>query len=195
MSPNLDPRFCNAEKRSGGLCGLRAGHGTDHVGTGCCRRHGGNTPSHRKQAQTLAAVDAAVKWGLSVEIGAKEALVAELARTEGLVRFYAAQVAKLETDAMHGPVGGGQGGFPEEKPNIWLVLHAAERKHLTAVAKTCHDVGVDEWRMEMAEQAGQWIADAVKEFCRLRGLSLDEPATREAIKGSLRLIAGGAQAA
>jgi hypothetical protein len=191
----LDPRYCNADKRTGGPCQLRAGHGTDHVGVGRCRRHGGNTPSHVASAQMQQAVAAAEKWGLPVEVGAKEALVEELAFSSGLVRFYAAQVSHLEAHQMHGPVGGGQGGFPEEKPNIWIVLHAAERKHRIAVAKICHDVGVDEWRMEMAEQAGQWIADAVKEFCRLRGLSLEEPETRKAVEGSMRLIQGGGQAA
>lgn len=192
VEPNVGRGICGATKRNGtGHCTRPAGWGTPHSGTGRCKLHGGSTPSHIANAQTQQAIAAAQTWGLPVDIGAKEALVAELARTEGLVRFYAAQVALLPTDDLHGPVGGGQGAIPEHKPHIWVQLHATERKHLIAVAKACHDVGIDEWRMQMAEQAGQWISDAIREFCRLRGLSLEEPATQEAVRGSLRMLEGG----
>jgi len=40
---------CNARKRAGdGYCKLRAGHGTDHVGLGRCKFHGGTTPGQTK---------------------------------------------------------------------------------------------------------------------------------------------------
>ena len=32
---------CGAKTRAGGKCQLQAGHGTDHIGTGRCRLHGG----------------------------------------------------------------------------------------------------------------------------------------------------------
>jgi hypothetical protein len=185
-----DTKLCGAQKRSGGPCTRPAGWGTPHAGTGACKLHGGCTPNHVHSAQALQARAAAERWGLPVDIGPKEALLDELRMSRGLVEFYAAQVAKLEPEEMHGPVGGGQGGIPEHKPNIWVVLHRDERKHHAAVAKTCHDVGVDEWRMEMAEQAGEWIARVIREFCRLRGLPLEEPRTREAISGCLRLVEG-----
>jgi len=35
---------CNAVNRSGGYCSLQAGFGTDHVGTGRCKFHGGASP-------------------------------------------------------------------------------------------------------------------------------------------------------
>jgi hypothetical protein len=185
------PALCDAEKRSGGTCRRPAGWGTPHVGTGRCKLHGGCTPTHVEAANVLQARAAAQKWGLPVEVGPKEALLDELRTSKGLIAFYAAQVAELEPEQMHGPVGGGQ-GFPEEKPNIWIVLHRDERKHHAAVAKICHDVGVDEWRMEMAEQAGEWLAAAIRRFCELRGLVLDEPKTQEAVRGALRLLDGGA---
>ena len=34
-------------------CGLAAGHGTDHVGFGLCKFHGGASPGGRKQAESL----------------------------------------------------------------------------------------------------------------------------------------------
>lgn len=40
--PDVDTRFCNAPKRGNkGLCKKWAGNGTDHVGVGRCRLHGG----------------------------------------------------------------------------------------------------------------------------------------------------------
>jgi len=36
--------FCGAKNRSGGACRNPAGKGTDHLGSGKCRNHGGSTP-------------------------------------------------------------------------------------------------------------------------------------------------------
>lgn len=186
-----DSRLCGARKKGGGTCRRPAGWGTDHAGSGTCKLHLGSTGNHKKKAELVQARAAAEQWGLPVEVGPKEALLDELWCSKGLVAFYADQVAQLEAEEMHGPVGGGQGGFPEEKPNIWILLHQQERRHLTAVAKTCHDVGVDEWRMEMAEKVGEMVARVIRAFCEMRGLSLEEPATREAVVASLKLIEGG----
>lgn len=42
--------FCGAKKRQGeGTCRLPAGWGTDHVGRGRCKLHGGCTPRHSKR--------------------------------------------------------------------------------------------------------------------------------------------------
>lgn len=39
--PVLPDEHCNAETRAGTLCRRKAGFGTDHVGTGRCKNHGG----------------------------------------------------------------------------------------------------------------------------------------------------------
>lgn len=44
---------CGAKGRSGRPCGLPAGHGTDHVGEGRCRRHGGATPVKHGRYSTI----------------------------------------------------------------------------------------------------------------------------------------------
>lgn len=50
MSGKVHPK-CGAKKRmSEGTCGMHAGWGTDHVGYGRCKRHGGNTVTHRMAA-------------------------------------------------------------------------------------------------------------------------------------------------
>lgn len=44
------PRFCGARTRSDGKCKRPAGWGTDHVGEGPCKLHGGCTPTVSKGA-------------------------------------------------------------------------------------------------------------------------------------------------
>lgn len=58
---------CGAKKRQGeGTCRRTAGWGTDHVGHGCCKFHGGATPNHKKKA-AVEIVDAEVKKILTLE--------------------------------------------------------------------------------------------------------------------------------
>jgi len=46
--------FCEAKKRQGpGTCHKPAGWGTDHVGYGACRLHGGSTAAGRRRGETL----------------------------------------------------------------------------------------------------------------------------------------------
>jgi hypothetical protein len=55
--PDGHPK-CAAKRRQGdGLCNLAAGYGTDHLGFGRCKWHGGSTPTQRKavQAQVIEA--------------------------------------------------------------------------------------------------------------------------------------------
>lgn len=63
--PTADGWFCGARRKPGQIeqdrtpdnpnpwpyCRMRAGRGTDHVGTGACRNHGGATPSARAAAR------------------------------------------------------------------------------------------------------------------------------------------------
>ena len=51
LTPGHDSRYCGSKKRQGdGTCTRPAGWGTDHVGEGPCKLHGGNTRSVRKGA-------------------------------------------------------------------------------------------------------------------------------------------------
>ena len=60
--PRKEPdEFCNARKKSGGYCSKVAGYGTDHLGYGRCKFHGGSSLSgpnhpnwvHGKYAESL----------------------------------------------------------------------------------------------------------------------------------------------
>ena len=188
-----DEGKCGARGRSGKPCGLPAGHGTDHVGIGRCRRHGGSTPTHEKSANKVKAERAVVTYGLSREIDPHAALIEELHRTAGHVAWLSDMIGRFDRDeeliqtaySEHGSV---------DSPAVWLDLYDRERKHFASVAKTCISVGIEERRVKIAEQQGELMAQVI------RGLlsDLNIPLTEEVqtvVRRNLTLIQGGAAAA
>ncbi len=80
--------FCGAEKRSGGPCERPAGWGTSHPGIGCCKNHGGSTPTHERAAQKEVARRECATLGIPIEVDPGDALIGELWETAGNVAFY-----------------------------------------------------------------------------------------------------------
>lgn len=184
--------FCAAKTKRGGTvstktgktvplyCHKQAGWGTEHPGHGACRLHGGNTPNAKLAAEKSEAKAAVRTLGLSVQVDPMTALMDELHRTAGHVAWLAGQVQQLEHTApgqdsqLYGPVGGGQGGFPEFKPHVLVGMYNEERKHLTQVAATCIKCGIAERQVRLAEQTGQLIADVINGTLEDLGLKGDK---------------------
>lgn len=60
--------FCDAKKRQGeGTCTQPAGWGTDHVGSGPCKLHGGSTRNGRKAGRRAAAAKALAALSIPVQ--------------------------------------------------------------------------------------------------------------------------------
>src|SRR4051794_1743404 len=76
-------RRCGATTRKGGKCGYPAGHGTDHVGFGRCRRHGGNSPNGRRYAYQLEAIAQVPTMGGDLEVEPTDALLYCVRREAG----------------------------------------------------------------------------------------------------------------
>src|SRR4051794_41334929 len=85
-------RRCGARTRSGGRCGLPAGHGTDHVGWGRCKLHGGNAPSGRRRAYHLEALASMPRMGGEVEVEPTDALLYCVRREAGRQAWLRAMV-------------------------------------------------------------------------------------------------------
>src|SRR5439155_16736474 len=77
-----------------------AGAGTDHGGRGRCSWHGGCSPTHETHARREQALQAAATYGLPIDTPAEQALLDEVARSAGHVAWLAAQVAKLDPEAL-----------------------------------------------------------------------------------------------
>lgn len=83
-----DKPRCGAQKRQGApgeTCTFVAGWGTDHVGTGRCRLHGGNTRNQRTAARTQQAEQEARALLAELEVPAVDNPFTALARLAGQI--------------------------------------------------------------------------------------------------------------
>lgn len=155
---------CGAKtKSSGDPCKRPAGAGTDHVGAGRCKLHGGNSPSGRKNGQKLKAKKARDTYGLPIDIDPAEALLQEVHRTAGHVAWLGAIVAQLKKKELgwgvsKEKVGGDDWGETyEAKLNVYLVMYKDERKHLAAVSRDAIKAGVETKRLAIEEQRAELL--------------------------------------
>lgn len=195
----LTDRYCGAKKRQGeGNCTRPAGWGTDHVGIGRCKLHGGKTRNHNKAAEPAMARRQAAELGLQIETTAEDALIHALWEAEGNLAFYREQVQEL-----HGVTywersqGYGKDAEPYDAKQavdpLVELYHRAEQWRAT-VAERLLKANVDERRVRLAERdatmvlAGQiatlkamGLADRLEEFRALFIASLSHPEPIEAV--------------
>lgn len=76
---------CGAATRTGGTCTQVAGWGTDHVGVGACKLHGGSTETHRISGARRLAADKIRRDLDAIEIREVDNPLAELRRLTGEV--------------------------------------------------------------------------------------------------------------
>lgn len=149
------PNVCGAWiKRRDKHCEQPKGHGTDHPGSGHCRWHFGSTQAGREFAAKQAGMQI-LKYTTPLEIDPTAALLQELYRTAGQVRYLDTKIAEWELDTT------------EEIPDSqrqWLLVHRAERKHMVEVAKSALMAGVAEREIRLAEQQGAILADAIEKI-------------------------------
>lgn len=99
-APGPDKELCGAQlpkRPQGTTCKQPAGHGTKHLGVGCCSRHGGNTESHEKAAGVELARRECVTLGIPVDTNPAEALLRSVREAAGNVEFYRQLVQELPT--------------------------------------------------------------------------------------------------
>lgn len=161
-----DKSHCGGRKRDGsdGTCTRPAGWGTDHVGIGRCKLHGGNTPSHRHASERAMAESAVETFGLPREVDPRDALLEEVYRTAGAVDWLCTKVRELDPSAV---VWGltertDEGEKHKAAPNIWYDMWAKERRHLTEVCRVALQAGVEERKVELAQQQGQLLAGVIQ---------------------------------
>ncbi len=161
--PEIEGR-CNAHaKQADRPCRKPAGWGTDHVGEGRCRIHGGNTPSGKKAAQKVSAVKARDTYGLPIDVSPEDALLQEVQRTAGHVAWLGTVVAQMRkgdlgwgvTKVKHG--GDDHGTTYEAKLNVYLGLYQQERKHLVSVTAAAIKAGVEQKRLTLETHRAELV--------------------------------------
>lgn len=171
--------YCGGKTRAGGRCKNRAGKGTDHVGIGSCKLHGGCTRNHRKSAQAEIARRAVVKYGLPREIEPHDALLEEVYRSAGTVAYIDLKVQEIKES----------GDALTQSP--WIDLYHRERSKLVDVCKTALAAGIAERQVKLAESQGQLIAQVIRGVLVDLGVDLEQPDVPKIVRHHLTLVQGG----
>lgn len=166
-------------KKSGGQCTKWAMKGQK-----VCHMHGGKAPQSLKMAEERVTEEKAAAlvatYGLRVQTTATEALLEEVQWTAGHVAWLRERVQEIEgaalvegTDREHPLIwgvtkeksGGEDRGTTEEAaPNIWLKLYQQERTHLVKVCSEAIRAGIEERKIQLAEQQGELVAQAIRKI-------------------------------
>lgn len=189
---------CEGKKRGGGNCQRPAGWGTDHVGIGRCKLHGGSTPTHRRSAQVEQARRDVMVLGARRDIHPAEALLELVQCKAGEVDFWRARVRELEVkDLIWGVtkdvIGGKDSGMTlEAKPAIEYVMLQGAERDLSAYCAAALKAGVDERRVRLAESYGHQLVLVIQGILRDLVLTADQEAlVAEVVPRHLRAVTAG----
>jgi hypothetical protein len=156
---------CGAKKRDGGHCSLAAGWGTNHVGIGACKWHGGLLPNHVKAA---AKAEYRKLLGNPIEVNPLDAIQRCIHIRAGEVQWLSEKMAELDQKAwIEDTVMGKQ-----------FHLFARERSHamneLVRYSQIAVSLGLTERAVKLAETYGEMIANYTKGIIDALWPHLDE---------------------
>lgn len=203
-------RVCGATARhTGEKCQLQAGFGTDHVGYGRCKFHGGSTPKHRAAAAREIAAEM-VAAGSPVEIHPLDAILKAVSIAAGEVNYFTVLIRTLTLedvgvqDMKIRPLSRGKEGDSKTETvvekttqadlHLWVRARQDSLDRLVKYSKTALDAGIDERRVKMAEQTGGLIVRVLTHALDAIGLTSEQKRRApEIVKESLSIIEGTAQ--
>lgn len=179
---------CSAKTHSGKKCAKPAGWGTDHVGNGPCKYHGGGFPAVRRQA-AKPALDMLVGYDVG-PVDPWDALLMCVRITASEVAYYSLQIGQLEERQIIESMIWGPNEI--KQANIWMRLRSKAVSDLARYSKMAIDAGVAERQVHLAEQMGDVLARLVD------GVISDLRLTKEQqqnvpgiVRRHLALVAGG----
>lgn len=144
--------YCGARTRSGGACRREAGWGTEHVGFGRCKLHGGTAPSGNTagiRAEALAY--AAEHYGMR-DIQPTDALLMCVRDAAGQLAFYKQAIAGLEPEEL----------LRDGRPHPWVVLRMEAADRCATYSSKALTAGVAERAVQLAERMGEVLATAAE---------------------------------
>lgn len=159
-------KTCGSPKKPGreGLCRRPAGWGTDHVGFGRCKLHGGCNPNGKTYAtrERIAARAALAPQ----PIGGRQAIELVLAEDHAVFQAVRAEVDKLQAHEIIRRA--------ELKPIVRLLQQVGQR--LASTGKLAADAGIDERRVAVDEAVAAAVAQVIRAALTDLGVPLDERA-------------------
>lgn len=191
-SPLAGSKDPNSEKH-GKTCQRPAGAGTDHPGYGNCSMHAGLMPAAKKTAARERAAFEVDKmrtdmrfYGVHVEVSFEEALLEELQRSVGIVRWIEAKLAdwgedgKIEqwdaTDTGLPPLMREVHGFrntivADTEYAAWLRMYQLERRHLHALAADGIKAGIAKEILVLHQKQADAMHAIIAETLRRLGVA------------------------
>lgn len=179
-------RRCSATNQSGEQCKKLAIPG----GT-VCYYHGGAAKQVRAAAERnlqKAEVERQIeRLGIKPrEIGYQDALLEELWRSAGWVDYLEQRVQAEGAESL---TQWGMGGRTASA--LWAMLEE-ERKRFVAVAVACGRAGIEERRVQLAEQQGKMLAQVVRQIVTGLGHDLHDEAVQSVVRPALQLVRSAA---
>jgi len=169
-----------------------------------CSHHGGLSPqalaAAEKRRVEEAAREAVARHHLDDDVDPATALLEEVRRSSGAVKWLRTRIVDLAPDAL---IRGtrlvrrtedqdGTTTVTEVGPavHLWWRLYQEERKHLSVVSKAALDAGVQERQVRLAEQQGELLAQGLQWLLHELGHDGDEVATARVVT-MLQCLDGG----
>jgi hypothetical protein len=171
--------ICGAVKKSGKICEQGAGWGTDHLGFGQCKWHGGSTTA----SMIHEANNMAVALGVGIDVEPHEAILECVRLTAGEVLFCNEQIKGLSLDEVletpeelieregTGTTQDGTGvldidttekRYKMKMVNIWVRARGQAMDRLAKYSKMALDAGVNERRVRVAENYAGILAPVLR---------------------------------
>ena len=153
---------CGA-KTARGFCGRPAGWGTDHVGIGSCKTHGGRAQTHIRNTWKI---ELTKRLGYEMEIDPIGALMLLVRMSAGDMAFWRDKVLQLQDQAER--EGLDYLDTLTEKTVVGRQLVVAVREYKSAqeslarYSKMALDAGIAERAQRLAENYGELIAKLIK---------------------------------
>lgn len=192
---------CGARlKTTDGFCSKPAGWGTDHVGAGPCRLHGGMTPVGIKSAARTQLAQLAGRELMDVRPMDALLMCVRIAAME--VRVFSEKIDELDPDELlERPseqivAGANPEKFwikKQQELNIWLRAREKAMDRLVRYSKAALDAGVEERQIQLAERMGDILANTVQRIVDDLELTPEQQILfAQTAPRHLRLAAGGA---
>lgn len=198
-----DSSKCGAKTKArngAGSCARPAGWGTEHVGTGRCKLHGGNTPNHNLMAQRVLAEKAVQTYGIRRDMPPALALLEEFGWSRGHVIWLRGIVQQLEPEALvwgkseeHEKTASEFPGVDVKylaAPSVWLKLYHDERKMLLDLGKTIETLKLEARKADVLKKYAGQFHSMIDGVARVLGHDPTNPAVAELIQGEIARQAG-----
>ena len=177
--------LCGHKKRNGDTCRSPAGTGTDHLGYGPCKSHGGMQYSHRTHAareQVVDKIEDMKKLGvINDEIGPEAALLNEVGRAAAAVAYFDGLVAEIARGTEH-----------YNANQVLIEQWNEQRKMSVQTAKIIVQAGIAKQAVKIKAMQANMLAQLVLSVISAPEVALDpeqQAAARKMLASQLRNLA------